>query len=151
MKRDEFLHLFGFGATLVLSGCLGGCASKSADPQPTPAPPPAPGPGSGAIDFTLDVAEPANARLHDPAFGYVYGAGGRVIVAKTTAGSYVAVSSACTHQGTTVDFQRASNQFHCPNHGSLFNLSGTATQGPAQGALQSYAVTQTGTVLRIKS
>ena len=149
MKRDEFLHLFGFGAALVLGGCLGGCTSKSADPQPLPAP--APGPGSGAIDFTLDVADPVNARLHDPAFGYVYGAGGRVIVAKTMAGSYVALSSACTHQGVTVDFQRANNQFHCPNHGALFSLSGMVTQGPAQGALQSYVITQTGTVLRIKA
>ena len=147
MKRNEFIHLFGFGATLVLGGCLGGCASKSADPQP--AAPQAPAPGG--IDFTLDVADAANARLHDKAFGYVYGANGRVIVAKTTAGSYVALSAACTHQGTAVQFQSGSNNFRCPNHGSLFSLSGAATQGPAVGPLESYTVTQTGSVLRIKA
>ena len=29
MKRDEFLHLFGFGAAMVLTGCLGSCSSKT--------------------------------------------------------------------------------------------------------------------------
>lgn len=146
MKRDEFLHLFGFGAAMLLSGCLGSCSGKADSPQPggTLAP------GAGTVDFTLDLSDPANARLNDPAFGYVYGAGGRIIVAKTVAGAYVALSSACTHQGTTVEFQPGTNEFRCPNHGSLFNTSGTATQGPAVGALKSYTVSQTGSVLRIR-
>ncbi|WP_310398092.1 Rieske (2Fe-2S) protein [Hymenobacter sp.] len=145
MKRDEFLHLFGFGAALLLTGCLGSCSSNTDDPQPGTTP----GPGAGAIDFTLDVADPANARLNDPVFGYVYGANDQVIVAKTTAGSYVALSAACTHQGTSVQFQPGSSNFRCPNHGSLFSLGGAATQGPAVGALRSYTVAQTGSVLRI--
>ena len=141
MKRDEFIHLFGFGAAMLLTGCLGSCTSKSGDP----------GPGPGLVDFTLDVTDPANARLNDPAFGYVYGAAGQVIVAKTTAGTYVALAAACTHQGTSVQFQTGSSQFRCPNHGSVFSLSGSVTMGPASVALQSYTVTQTGNVLRIKS
>ena len=149
MKRDEFIHLFGFGAAMLLTGCLGSCAGKSEDPKPGPGP----GPGTNPvpIDFTLDVTDPANARLHDPAFGYVYGAAGRVIVAKTTAGGYVALSAACTHQGTPVQFQAGSSQFRCPNHGSVFSLSGSVTTGPASAALQAYTVTQTGNVLRIKA
>ena len=146
MKRLEFIQLFGFGATMALSGCLGSCASKKEDPQPpiTPSTP-------TAIDFTIDLADPANDRLNNPAFGYVYGASGRVIVAKTTAGGYVALSSACTHQGTTVQFQSGSNNFLCPNHGSEFSTSGGVLNGPASAALRSYRVTQTGTVLRITS
>ena len=147
MKRDEFIHLFGFGAAMLLTGCLGSCTSKSGDPSPGSGP----GTNPGPVDFTLDVTDPANARLNDPAFGYVYGAAGRVIVAKTTAGTYVALAAACTHQGTSVQFQAGSSQFLCPNHGSVFSLSGSVTMGPASVALQSYTVTQTGNVLRIKS
>ena len=145
MKRQEFIHLFGFGAAMVLSGCLGSCASKTDDPKPAPAP----GPGTGAIDFTLDLAAPANARLNDPALGYVYGAGGQVIVAKTVAGTYVALAAACTHQGTTVVFQTSSDGFYCPGHGSLFTNGGAVVIGPAAIALRKYTVTQTGMLLRI--
>ena len=97
----------------------------------------------------MDVTDPANARLNNPAFGYVYGAGGRVIVAKTTFGSYIAVAAPCTHQGTPVEFQTASNDFFCPNHGSRFSTSGAVLNGPAATPLRSYTVTQTGNVLRI--
>ena len=130
---------------MVLTGCLGGCASKKDDP--TPAPGPTPGPGS--IDFTLDLSDAANARLNDPAFGYVYGANNRVIVAKTTSGSYIAVSAACTHQGTAVQFSPAANSFTCPSHGSQFSASGAATVGPATAPLKRYTVVQTGNMLRI--
>ena len=130
---------------MVLSGCLGSCASKTEDPKPAPAP----GPGSGAIDFTLDLAAPANARLNDPALGYVYGANGQVIVAKTVAGTYVALAAACTHQGTTVVFQTSSDGFYCPGHGSLFTNGGAVVIGPAAIALRKYTVTQTGMLLRI--
>ena len=145
MKRHEFIHLFGFGAAMVLSGCLGSCTSKTDNATP------APSPGSNSIDFTLDLADPANARLNDPAFGYVYGANGQVIVAKTTAGGYVALAAACTHQGTSVQFQPGSNGFICPNHGSQFSTSGTVLNGPASAPLRAYTVTQTGTKLRVTS
>ena len=149
MKRDEFLHLFGFGATMLLTGCLGSCTSKTDNPQPSSGPGPSPGPAQ-PIDFTLDLADPANARLTNPAFGYVYGAGGRVIVAKTTAGTYIALAAACTHQGTSVQFQPNADNFLCPNHGSQFNTSGAVLNGPAAAPLQVYTVTQTGNILRIK-
>ena len=145
MKRYEFIHLFGFGAAMVLSGCLGSCTSKTGNATP------APGSGSNSIDFTLDLADPANARLTDPAFGYVYGANGQVIVAKTTSGGYVALAAACTHQGTSVKFQPGSNGFICPNHGSQFSISGTVLNGPASTSLQAYTVVQTGTKLRVTS
>lgn len=147
MKRDEFLHLFGFGATLLVSGCLGSCSSKTDNPQPGPGSTPTPTPGT--IDFTIDVTAPANARLNDPAFGYVYGANNRVIVAKTAAGSYVALAAACTHQGTTVEFQPGVNNFFCPNHGSRFSTTGAALNGPASTPLKVYTLVQTGNMLRI--
>ena len=145
MKRDEFIHLFGFGATMLLTGCLGGCGSKSENPRPSPSPAPA----SGTIDFTIDVNAPANSRLNDPAFGYVYGANNSVIVAKTTGGSYVALAAACTHQGTALEFQSGANGFYCPNHGSRFGTNGAVLNGPASIPLRVYTLVQTGNLLRI--
>lgn len=133
---------------MVLTGCLGGCTRKSDDPLP--APPQTPGP-SAAIDFTLNLADPANADLNNPALGYVYGGGGRVIVAKTTAGGYIALAAPCTHQGTLVQFQSGSDTFSCPTHGAQFSASGAVLAGPASAALRTYNVSQTGNTLRITS
>ena len=147
MERKEFIQLFGLVAVSVLTGCLGGCSKDDGGSAPAPTPPT--GGGSAAIDFTLDLTAPANAPLNDPAVGYVYGAGNRVIVAKTTAGGYIAVAAPCTHQGTTVVFQRANNVFFCPNHGSNFNSDGTVANGPATAALKRYTVAQTSNLLRV--
>ena len=133
---------------MVLTGCLGGCTRKSDDPQPAPLQTPGP---SAAIDFTLNLTDPANARLNNPAFGYVYGSNGRVIVAKTAAGEYIALAAPCTHQGTLVQFQPSSDTFSCPTHGAQFSASGAVLVGPAAAALRTYNVSQTGNTLRITS
>ncbi|RYU83833.1 QcrA and Rieske domain-containing protein [Hymenobacter persicinus] len=147
MERKEFIQLFGMGAAAVLAtGCLGSCSSsKGSDPAPDATN------GPASVDFTLDLTAPDNAALNDPARGYVYGAGGQVIVAKTTAGGYLAVQAPCTHEGTRIQFQPSQGNFLCPNHGSLFNADGTVANGPAARALKKYTVTQTGTTLRITS
>ncbi|SHI29446.1 cytochrome b6-f complex iron-sulfur subunit [Hymenobacter daecheongensis DSM 21074] len=149
MERKEFIHLFGLGAAAVLTtGCLGGCSgSKGDDPTPGSSGPT----GATSVDFTLDLTAPANADLQDPAKGYVYGAGGQVIVAKTTAGTYLAVQAPCTHQGTAILFQPGQGNFFCPNHGSQFNADGTVANGPAARPLKKYTVTQTGNSLRVTS
>lgn len=146
MKRQEFIHLFGFGAAMVLTGCLGSCTRKADDPKP--APPQVPGP-SGPVDFTLDLNDPANARLNNPAFGYVYGDSRRVIVAKTATGDYIALAAPCTHQGTLVQFQPSNDTFFCIGHGAQFSASGAVLVGPASVALRTYNVVQTGNTLRI--
>ncbi|MCB2378914.1 Rieske (2Fe-2S) protein [Hymenobacter sp. BT635] len=147
MERKEFIQLFGLGAAAVLAtGCLGGCSGGSDD---DPAPAPTGGTGATGVDFTLDLTDPANAPLNDPAVGFVYGAARRVIVARLTNGSYIAVQAPCTHEGFTIVFQAGANSFMCPNHGSMFNSDGTVAAGPATRALKKYTVTQTGNSLRV--
>jgi len=51
---------------------------------------------------------------------------------------YVALSKACTHQGTTVDYRSAQDDIFCSNHGSRFALDGAVTNGPATKALTAY-------------
>ncbi|MFC6221638.1 ubiquinol-cytochrome c reductase iron-sulfur subunit [Hymenobacter artigasi] len=141
INRKDFLQLFGLGATaLVASACLGGCgSSKSSDPVP----------GASGVDFTVDLTAASSAPLNDAAKGYLYSPTRDVIVAKTTAGTYVALQAPCTHDGTSVYFTQSQSRFVCPNHNAIFDVAGTVLSGPAPRALKQYTVTQTGTSLRI--
>jgi cytochrome b6-f complex iron-sulfur subunit len=74
-----------------------------------------------------------------------------ILVARTNAGSFLAVSAACTHQGTNVNYNAANNNFVCPSHFSEFSSSGMVTLGPATTNLKSYNTSLTNSTLRIYS
>ena len=60
------------------------------------------------------------------------------------AGTFLAYSAVCTHQGCTVGFDQASAQFACPCHGARFDASnGDAVRGPARQPLRKINVTET--------
>jgi Rieske Fe-S protein len=98
------------------------------------------------VDFTLDLTAGANSVLNSNG-GSLLKTG--VLVARTSSGAYVAVASACTHQGTTLTFDSANNKMNCSNHGSNFGLTGAVINGPATVALKSYSTQLTGTMLRV--
>ncbi len=146
MKRGEFLRSLGLSsATLMAYYCLGttltACGGSSAEDDPTPTP--APGTGvtgnatasAGAINFTLDLTSSNYSKLKTNG---QYALVGSVIVAKTSSGSVVALSKACTHQGTDVQYRLAENDFWCSSHGSEFSLSGAVEKQPANGPLTQY-------------
>jgi len=54
-------------------------------------------------------------------------------------GQFVALAAACTHECCTVKLS-GNSTLQCPCHGSLFNLSGKVTRGPATKPLQSLPV-----------
>ncbi len=154
MTRIEFLKSLGLsGATLfsVLATCtLESCSSKGND-DPTPTPPTGgtgvTGTNTGSnIDFTLDLNNASNANLKNNGTSLV---SGDVIIARNNNGDFVALSKACTHQGTTVNFRAGSNDFECRNHGSEFNANGGVTKGPALSALKKFNTTLSGTNLRV--
>lgn len=143
MERNQFLALMGTGAaTVFFGGCLGSCSSSGGDDDPAPNNPG----GSTKKDFTLNLNDAANSALLTNG-GHLTTNG--VIVAKTAAGNYIAVSSACTHQGNPLNFESGNNQFHCNAHGSNFGLDGKVINGPAGAALKQYKTTLTGTSLRV--
>jgi cytochrome b6-f complex iron-sulfur subunit len=74
-----------------------------------------------------------------------------VIVARTNLGFFLAVSAACTHEGTNVYYSSSNNNFICPNHGAKFNSTGAVTQGPASKSLTQYQTALSGTKLRVFS
>ncbi|MBI1350009.1 MAG: Rieske 2Fe-2S domain-containing protein [Actinomycetales bacterium] len=64
------------------------------------------------------------------------------------AGTYLAYSAVCTHQGCTVGFDQPSGQFACPCHGARFDASnGDAVRGPARQPLRKINVTESNGVL----
>jgi cytochrome b6-f complex iron-sulfur subunit len=132
MDRKEFFSQLAIGAVVLVPAVLGGLSSCSkSDLAPT------------NVDFTVDTSS-----------GPLATNGGSlvkngVIVARTSSGTFLAVSAACTHQGTTVNFNSGATNFVCPNHGAKFNSSGAVTQGPASRSLTKYNTTLTGTILRV--
>jgi len=136
MDRKEFLGLMGIsvGGAVAMT-CLGGCAKES-------------GVSPSNVDFTLDLTDAAYAALTKTGGSLVKNG---VIIGKTTAGAFIAVASACTHEQTTVQYQSGSKRFYCPNHGATFSESGSVTGGPATRALTQYNTQLTGNSLRIFS
>ncbi|GJG89472.1 hypothetical protein tb265_46530 [Gemmatimonadetes bacterium T265] len=59
-----------------------------------------------------------------------------IVVVRTGASSFLALSRVCPHQGTTVNV--VSGGFYCPNHGAQFNTTGTWTGGQRASNLTSY-------------
>jgi cytochrome b6-f complex iron-sulfur subunit len=137
MDRKQFLTLFGSGAAVAAcTYCLSGCKSPDAITGPTNA------------NMTVDISQPENSALGANG-GYVYKNG--IIIARTVSGSYVAVSMACTHQGTTIVYDKNTNQFFCPAHGSRFATDGSVVNGPAGSPLTRYTVSVSGNILTITS
>lgn len=140
MKRNEFLTALGISAsTVIFAPFLTSCSKSSTEPDPGPG-------GGGGVDFTLDLSLPANSALNSNG-GSMLKSG--VIIARTSTGIFVAVASACTHEGYTIMFESANNRFHCANHGSNFNTNGSVVNGPATTALKMYNTSLTGTSLRV--
>jgi cytochrome b6-f complex iron-sulfur subunit len=141
MDRKEFLSHLGLGSTAIFAAaCMQAC-SKSDSNSPAQVTP------TGSVDVTLDLSDPANAALKNPG-GYVIIKG--IIVALATNGNYLAVSSACPHEGVNVQYRPTQDQFYCSAHGSYFASSGKYISGPANGrSLTQFKTTLTGSSLRV--
>jgi cytochrome b6-f complex iron-sulfur subunit len=61
------------------------------------------------------------------------GAASGIAVVRTGTSTFLALSMACTHEGTKVNI--AGQIFDCPNHGARFNSTGAVTLGPATRSL----------------
>jgi cytochrome b6-f complex iron-sulfur subunit len=145
VARREFLSqaTLAAAAALLASCTQGGdsFAPKSANPDP--------GPGTSGGSLTVTVASfPALATVGGiAAVGTISFT--PIAVVRTGASSYVALSRICTHAGC--DISVVSGGFSCPCHGSQFDSTGAATQGPAVNALERFhvAVSGDGTTLTI--
>jgi len=138
MDRKEFLLTLGKGAAIAGIAYCVGCAANGSDVPTAP----------NNVDMTLDLSQSANNALNTVG-GSIVSNG--IIIGRTGTSSFVAVSAACTHQGTTIQFQLNNNRFYCNNHGSTFALDGSVTNGPAARSLTKYNTSLNGNNLRIFS
>lgn len=154
MERKEFIEQVGLSsAAILIFGCMQSC-SKSSDMTSgnTNTGNNGGNVGTGGtnkqVDFTINIAIAPYTSLNTPGGFYVDTTSG-IIIARTLNSEFLAVSSICTHQGSTIEFQSNANRFYCAAHGSAFDTSGAATVGPAKTALKQYKTTLTGSNLRV--
>jgi cytochrome b6-f complex iron-sulfur subunit len=74
--------------------------------------------------------------------------GNNLLVARTAADTFSALTSTCTHQACTINGYSAP-VFQCPCHGSQFSTTGEVVRGPAGAPLRRYATSFAGDVLTI--
>ena len=141
MERKAFFSLVGFSAGMLFLAPVSTSCSK--DPATTPG-----GDNTNDVNFTLDLTSSTYAALNNNGGSVIRD---NIIIARTSSGNYVALSSICTHQGSTIGFEGVANRFHCPNHGSNFATDGSVINGPALTSLKKYNTQLTGTSLRVFS
>jgi nitrite reductase/ring-hydroxylating ferredoxin subunit len=130
IKRNEFLKSLGLkGAALLAVYC--GASACQADEGVTPA---------SNVDFTLDVSALAVGK---------YVINSKVVVARVSSSSYVAVSQVCPHENLLALTFNGTN-FYCGQHGASFSTSGTALSVTNR-SLTVYKTALSGTSLRVYS
>jgi len=146
MERKDFIEQVGLSAASVLIfGCMQSC-SKSDSPAPTT--PPSNNNPTNKIDFTINITTNPYTSLNT-AGGFYVDRTTNIIIARTLTNDFVAVSSLCTHQQVTIDFQASNNRFYCSGHNSAFSTTGVVLGGPAPTPLKQYKTTLTGNSLRV--
>jgi cytochrome b6-f complex iron-sulfur subunit len=153
MERKDFIEKVGLSAaSILIFGCMQSC-SKSDGPAPAkPTGTTNPNPAS-KVDFTINITNNPYTSLNT-AGGFYVDKTTNIIIARTNTNpnEFLAVSSLCTHQQVTLDYQASNNRFVCPSppgHGSLFSSTGAVVNGPAASALKQYKTTLTGNSLRV--
>lgn len=143
-RRDV---LTGFGG-LVVAGMtipwVTGCGDGAASPPSAGGGQQTAGTFPTVDDATLTAIGAAIQAGEIPVGGAKFFTDAGVVVTQPHQGSYVALSTMCTHEGQLID-RVIDGQLACPAHGSRFDpASGAATRSPAQTALPTKPVTVTG-------
>lgn len=152
INRGEFIRSLGMSSKALLAfyciGAISACGkTEETAVKPVVVTPPATttppantntgvtGTATGAtINFSLDFANKNFSKLFTAGEFVIVG---DVLVANSS-GNYIALSKACTHEGTTVDFRSKEGDIRCSNHGAEYTLDGTVKKGPAVKSLIAY-------------
>ena len=147
MERKDFIEQVGLSAaSILIFGCMQGCSKSD---SPAPAQPTGSNNNTNkAIDFTINITASPFTSL-STAGGFYVDKTNNIIIARTLTNEFLAVSSLCTHQQVTVDYQASNNRFVCSAHGSVFSSTGSVLNGPAGERLKQFKTTLTGNNLRI--
>lgn len=168
VSRGQFLRSLGLSSSALMAfycmGALTACSTGEDDPTPSGGNNTSGNNGGGgnsstgvtgtttgsSINYTVDLTSSAYSKLKNTGeFSII----GDTIVVATGNKSYVALSKACTHQGTTVQYRKDKGDLWCDNHGSEFNLDGSVKKSPAASPLTVFRATLStdGNTLTVKA
>lgn len=74
---------------------------------------------------------------------------GHLYLSRLDDGGFLAISRKCTHLGCAVPWVAERQQFECPCHSSIFDITGEVLKSPAPRALDLYPVTIDGDLVMI--
>ena len=97
---------------------------------------------------TITVTITGTALATTGALALVKTSAGDVLVTRTGADTFVALSAGCTHQACEITGY-AGQSFVCPCHGSRFDTSGRVVNGPASSSLRQFQTQFANDVLTI--
>lgn len=141
MERRAFLGNLTGPVFVACAACMGACSKGGTTTSTSPGVNP-PANANITVNLATSLLSVGSSVVQDG-----------VIIARLAASnvpaSFTAVQVACTHEGTSINFNSASNQFVCPNHGSTFSTSGAVVLGPAARALKQYNISITGDTLTV--
>lgn len=161
LDRAQFLRQLGMGSKALMAfyclGAVSACSIESPEPDNTGNTDNTSGGNAGlsgtttgnSINFTVDLTHTNYSKLKtEGEFVYVSN-----IIIVNAKGTMIALSKVCTHQGTTIEYRKGSNDFRCPDHGSQFTTDGSVTQSPAGKSLTVYSasLSQDGNTLTVKA
>ena len=152
-RRNFFVRIFQAIAVVsvpaVFSSFLESCKNTPIGPDASQIMPTLSGTlSSGNVTLNVDSSSPLAKTGVAALVNY---AGGSLLVDHPSASVYNALSSICTHQSCLITgFDTSNEQFICPCHGSMFDVNGKVTQGPAGSPLTKYQTQLNGTQLTIK-
>jgi cytochrome b6-f complex iron-sulfur subunit len=150
-SRGQFLKTLGLSSKALMAFyCLGAVSACSSDDE-TVTPGSSTGStntgntSSGITGTTTGDSPTYTIDLKNSSYSKLLTAGEFVIIGDTlvanASGNYIAVSKACTHQGTTLAYRKAEGDLWCSNHSSEFSTNGTVEKGPATSALKTFKTT----------
>jgi cytochrome b6-f complex iron-sulfur subunit len=149
-SRRQFLEKAGLAAVMGSFGIafFTSCVS-SEEPDDTTTPPPNTTTPNGITvsGSTIQVNLTIQTRLAASG-GWLLIETAKTLVANLN-GTYVALTSVCTHSGCFDSWAFESNKFTCTCHNSIFDTAGKVLQGPATQPLQVYTASVSGTTLTI--
>jgi cytochrome b6-f complex iron-sulfur subunit len=148
-SRRKFLEKVGLAAVISSFGTsfFTSCVS-SEEPDDTTTPPNTTAPNGITISGnTVQVNLTIQNKLAASG-GWLLITSAKTLVANLN-GTYVALTSVCTHSGCFDSWSFTNSRFTCTCHNSIFDTAGKVVQGPATQPLQVYTASVSGNTLTI--
>lgn len=149
-SRRKFIEKAGLATIMSTFGVafFTSCVS-SEEPDPNPVTPPTGNQSNGITvsGSSIQVNLSIQTRLAVSG-GWLLINAANTLVANIN-GSFVAMTSVCTHSGCSDSWTFTNSQFTCTCHSSVFDAAGRVLSGPATAPLQVYTAIVSGTTLTI--